>query len=348
MSRVVVLSGGESTEHEVSLASGADVAASLSRRRPVMAIRIDRAGRWWMDGVDIAFSAADILDELEPGDVVFPVLHGGWGENGGLQHELEIRGIRHVGCSADACRTGMSKLATARAAARRGVPTIPTRVLHRSSYLADPDLRTSALARVADWPLIVKPDEGGSSVGVAVASSARELRAALDVAFALDPVVLLQPLVRGAEVSVGVWSGGDHELRATGGSLVHLPDGESAFSYDHKYAGAGGWLEIPAAFPAPVLQQLQSAALDVADAVGVTGLARIDFFVTADGVVLNEINTMPGLRRESHFPRLVSAAGTPYDDLLDGLVHRAARASGRSGGDRRAGLGFHTARTIGA
>lgn len=348
MSRVVVLSGGDSTEYEVSLASGADVAESLSAQHRVMPIRIDRAGMWWMDGVDTAFTAADILDELESDDIVFPVLHGGWGENGGLQRELEIRGIRHVGCSAAACRVGMSKLATARAAARRGVPTIPTRVLHRASYLADPGLLASALARVADWPLIVKPDAGGSSVGVAVVSCLRELRAALDVAFELDPVVLLQPLIRGAEVSVGVWSAGAHGLQATGGSLVHLPEGEAAFSYDHKYSGAGGWLEIPAAFPAPVLRDLQAGALSVAEAVGVKGLARIDFFVTADGVVLNEINTMPGLRRESHFPRLVSAAGTSYDELLDALVRRAARASVRSGDDRWAGQGIRTARTIGA
>lgn len=348
MTRVIVLSGGESTEHEVSLASGADVAQSLAAQHPVMPIRIDRAGRWWMAGVGTSFAAHDILDELEPDDVVFPVLHGGWGENGGLQDELEIRGIRYVGCPAGACRIGMSKLATARAAVRGGVPTIPTRVLHRSSYLADPDLHASALARVADWPMIVKPDAGGSSVGVAVVSSLRELRAALDIAFELDPVVLLQPLIRGAEVSVGVWSGSDHALRATGGSLVHLPEGETAFSYDHKYSGAGGWLEIPAAFPAPILRDLQAAALSVADAIGVVGLARIDFFVTAEGVVLNEINTMPGLRRESHFPRLVSAAGTSYDELLDGLVRRAARASRRSGDDRRSASGIRTARSIGA
>ena len=175
-----------------------------------------------------------------------------------------------------------------------------------------------------------------------------ELDGRVGVAFALDPVVLLQPLVRGAEVSVGVWSGSAHGLQATGGSLVHLPDGETAFSYDHKYSGAGGWLEIPAAFPAPILRDLQAGALRVAEAVGVEGLARIDFFVTADGVVLNEINTMPGLRRESHFPRLVRAAGTEYDELLDSLVRRAARASGRAGGDRRTGRGIRTARTIGA
>ncbi|MFS0911931.1 D-alanine--D-alanine ligase [Microbacterium sp. 179-I 3D2 NHS] len=326
MSRVVVLSGGQSTEHEVSLASGVDAAAALARRHRVTSVRIDRAGSWWIEGAVAAHTASEVLDDLEPDDIVFPVLHGGWGEDGGLQRELEDRGIAFVGASSTACEIGMSKLATARVSARAGVPTIPTRVMHRSAFLADPDLVVSALARVADWPLIVKPEAGGSSVGVAVVSSGRALRSALDDAFELDRTVLLQPLVVGQEVSIGVWSGAHGGLRATGASLVHLPDGETAFTYDHKYAGAGGWLEIPATFPDRVLNDLQSAALDVAATIGVEGLARVDFFVTPDGILLNEINTMPGLRRESHFPRLVSAAGTSYDDLLDGLVAGVAGA----------------------
>jgi D-alanine-D-alanine ligase len=323
MSRVIVLSGGQSDEHEVSLASGADVAAALERRHRVTRVRIDRDGAWRIDGTDVAHTGSEVLDGLDPDDVVFPVLHGGWGEGGGLQRELEARGIRFVGCSSAASEVGISKAATARASAGVGVRTIPTRVLDRAAYFADPDLVVSALARAATWPLIVKPQAGGSSVGVAVVTSARELHAALDESFRLDGVALLQPLIEGQEVSVGVWSGADGRLRATGASLVHLPDGEAAFSYDHKYAQAGGWLEIPATLPDPVLANLQAAALSVAVVVGVEGLSRVDFFVTADGIVLNEINTMPGLRRASHFPRLVAAAGTAYGELLDGLVRLA-------------------------
>lgn len=323
MSRIVVLAGGQSTEHDVSLASGADVAAALAARHEVTLGTILPDGTWTLPGEPGPLTQSAGLDTLRSDDIVFPVLHGGWGEDGGLQRELDGRGIAYIGCRAEACEIGMSKIATAGAAARRGVGTIPTRVLRRSRFFADPDLVAGALARVAEWPLIVKPNTGGSSVGVHVVRRAAEFRAALDDAFTLDDTVLLQPLVTGAEVSVGVWSGADGVLRATGASLVHLPAGEDAFTYDHKYQQAGGWLEIPASLPEPVLERLQAAALETARAVGVDGLARVDFFLHDGNVVLNEINTMPGLRRESHFPRLVAAAGTVYEDLLDGLIARA-------------------------
>lgn len=324
MSRVIVLSGGVSTEHAVSLASGADVAAALEERHSVVSVVIDIDGTWRVEGHAVD-SPDEVLDEIDSMDVVFPVLHGGWGEDGGLQAELDARSIRYVGSPAAACRTGMSKLATARAAASRGISPIPVRVLHRDRFLADPDLLTGALARSADLPLVVKPDTGGSSVGVSVVRSAPQLRAALDEAFLLDPVVLLQPLVHGQEISIGVWTDDAGSMHATGASLLHLPDGEAAFTYAHKYEDAGGWLEIPARLPAQQLAELQKVALETAAAVGVEGLARVDVFATEDAILLNEINTMPGLRRHSHFPRLVAASGTSYDDLLDSLVRQVAR-----------------------
>lgn len=324
MTRVVVLSGGVSPEHEVSLASGADVVAALQERHNVVSVVIDSDGTWRVEG-HAADSPDDVLNEIDSTDVVFPVLHGGWGENGGLQSVLDERGIRYVGSRAAACRTGMSKLATARAAASRGISPIPVRVLHRDRFLADPDLLTSALVRGADLPLVVKPDTGGSSVGVSVVRSGPQLRAALEEAFLLDSVVLLQPLVRGQEISIGVWSDDDGTMRASGASLLHLPDGEAAFTYAHKYEDAGGWLEIPAQLPARQLAEMQRIALQTAAAVGIEGLARVDVFASDDEILLNEINTMPGLRRNSHFPRLVAAASGPaYPDLLDSLVRQVA------------------------
>jgi len=326
MSRVVVISGGTSTEHTVSLASGADVAASLRERHDVLHVVIEQDGTWV--ATDDAGARHDIsaIADLDRDDVVFPALHGGWGEGGGLQTELDDAGIAYVGCDAAASATCMSKAATARAAAAAGVEVIPARLLTRTQYGADPDLITAALARSATFPLIVKPDAGGSSVGVHVATDARTLRAALDDAFRCDALVMLQPLVVGAEVSIGVWSDDDGILRATGASLVHLPDGAATFDYDHKYGDAGARLEIPATLPTAVLADLQDAALRTAAAVRVIGLSRIDFFVVDGRPVLNEVNTMPGIRRASHFPRLVAAAGTVYDDLLDTLVRLAVRS----------------------
>ncbi|KRB35748.1 hypothetical protein ASD93_15050 [Microbacterium sp. Root180] len=289
----------------------------------VISITIDPVGRWLAGNSDHPGPAPSSVIDLQPEDIVFPVLHGGWGENGGLQRELHHRGIRYVGCDSAACEIGMSKRATARTAAQHGVRTIPTRIIRRHEYFADVGLVASALARAASFPLVVKPDSGGSSVGVYVVHNGREMRNALNAAFELDDVVLLQPLIVGAEVSVGVWSGADGVLRVSGASLLHLPSGVDAFSYEHKYAGAGGWLEIPAAICEPASTKLTDAALRTARAVGVVGLSRIDFFLVDDQPVLNEINTLPGLRRESHFPRLIAAAGTSYDDLLAGLVEQA-------------------------
>lgn len=324
MSRVVVLSGGVTAEHDVSLASGADVVAALEHHHDVVSVVIDTEGTWRVEG-HAADSPDEVLGDLEATDVVFPVLHGGWGEGGGLQSELDQRGIRYVGSRTAASRIGLSKLATARAAAAQGISPIPVRVMHRDRYFADPDLLTAAIARTADLPLVVKPDTGGSSVGVSVVHSGSQLRVALDAAFQLDAVVLLQPLVQGQEISIGVWSDDAGEMRATGASLLHLPDGEATFTYAHKYENAGGWLEIPARLPASQLADLQRTALQTAAAVGVEGLARIDVFATHDQILLNEINTMPGLRKNSHFPRLVAAEGTSYEELLDSLVRQVAR-----------------------
>lgn len=328
MTRVVVLSGGTSAEHDVSLASGADVAASLRERYDVLPVVIGREGDWSEADAHGRASGRPVLDGLgfdglAPDDIVFPVMHGGWGEDGGVQRELEARDAAYVGCGVAASEIGMSKLGTARVAERQGVDVIPSRAVSERDFSADPAAATESALGDGDLPLIVKPNNGGSSVGVHVVHSVDELRTALAAVLELDPIALVQPLVDGAEISIGVWSGPEGALRTTGASLVHLPDGSSAFGFDDKYASTGAWIEIPATLPAGQLDASRAAALRTAAAIGVRGLARIDFFIEDGRPVLNEVNTLPGLRRESHFSRLVAAAGTDYDDLLVGLVEQA-------------------------
>lgn len=325
---VIVVSGGATTEHEVSRASGRDVVATLARdpRYLVVDTFVDRDGAWHVGGEDApGRQVGDVLDDLPADAVVFPVLHGGWGEGGGLQHELEVRSIPFVGNGAKASRAALSKRETLRLCAAAGVGVIPTRCVDRARYLADPDLVVSAIRRsVGD--VVIKPDTGGSSIGVHVVTAGTSLRAAFADAFADDAVALVQPLVTGDEVSVGVWQDEDGVARATGASLLHLPHGgsDAGFSYAHKYEGAGAVLEIPAALPADTLDALRSAALRCFDAIGGRGMARVDFFVgEGGGILLNEINTIPGLRHQSHFPRLVAAAGTAYPRLLELLVDAA-------------------------
>ncbi|GAA2003444.1 D-alanine--D-alanine ligase family protein [Microbacterium ulmi] len=329
---MLVLSGGESSEHEVSVASGRDVAAALAETHAVVEVHIDRAGGWRIGGAGSpSFRMDEVLSEVADGTIVFPVLHGGWGEGGGLQAELERRGIRFVGCDAAASARALSKRATARACATAGVRVVPTCALDRAAYVADPGLVSAALRVADDGPVVVKPDLGGSSIGVHVVPRGRSLRAALDDVFAQDATALVQPLIEGREVSIAVWADPDGGLHASGASLLHLPADAAGqgFTFEHKYEGGGAVLEIPAELPGRALDELQAAAFACFAAVGCRDLARIDFFLHEDGrPVLNEINTIPGLRRTSHFPRLVAAAGVGYDELLDALVEAAAaRAS---------------------
>jgi D-alanine-D-alanine ligase len=325
---VVVVSGGASSEHDVSRASGRDVSEALARnpRYLVVDAFVDRLGGWHVGGEDApGGDVADVLDDMPADAIVFPALHGGWGEGGGLQRELELRGIRFVGSGADASRTALSKRTTLRLCAEAGVRVIPTRSIERARYLADPDLVAGTVRRAVD-DVVVKPDTGGSSIGVHVVKAGASLRTALADAFADDAVALVQPLVTGDEVSVGVWQDADGGTHATGASLLHLPDDarHEGFSYAHKYEGAGAVLEIPAALPTDTLEGLQAAALRCFRAIGGRGMARVDFFVEeGGGILLNEINTIPGLRHHSHFPRLVAAAGTPYPRLLELLVDAA-------------------------
>lgn len=337
--QVVVVAGGESSEHDVSVASGADVVASLAESHSVIAVHIDRAGGWHIgEAVGAGYSMDEVLAEVPAASIVFPVLHGGWGEGGGIQSELETRGIRFVGSDSDSSRLALSKIATAAACAAAGVTCIPTRPVERASYFADPDLIASALRRMIDGAVVVKPNSGGSSIGVHVVTAGSSLRAALDDVFAQDSVALIQPLISGQEVSIGVWVDAAGAVQASGASLLHLPSAsdDAGFTYAHKYEDGGAVLEIPADLPAPVLKSLRTAAVTSFEAMGLRDFARIDFFVDDAGqVVLNEINTIPGLRRASHMPRLVASAGTDYDELLCTLVqHAASREASPARGQR--------------
>ena len=328
--RVIVVSGGASTEHDVSVASGRDVSAALSEipGLAVLDVHVDRDGAWHVgDETAPALGFDEVLDETPSDCVVFPALHGGWGEGGGLQRQLEVRGILFVGSGSDASASALSKLECLRLCAAAGVQVIPTWSVSRARFVADPDLVAGAARRAFEGDAVVKPDTGGSSIGVRMVGGGESLRSAFAEALAQSHVALVQPRVTGDEVSVGVWTDGG-VARATGASRLHYPDGAGAggFTYAHKYEGAGAVLEIPAAFPDAVLADLRDAALRCFTALGCRGMARVDFFVDDRGrILLNEINTIPGLRRESHFPRLVAAAGTPYARLVEQLVDDALR-----------------------
>ena len=311
--RIAVIGGGQNCEHDVSLASAASVADTLAADdHDVVRLTIDHDGAWHHDA-GRALDLAEAVALLRGCAVVVPVLHGPRGEDGTVAALCELAGVPYVGSGVGAGALAMDKWATKLVAGALGIATAPGRLL------------TAATAASYVWthPVVVKPVAAGSSRGVTLVSSPDDLAPALAAALALDGRVLVEDLVVGREIDLAV-------LGRPGGGRVVAPALEivvdGVFDFDTKYGG-GADFRIPAALSGGDRAALERAAVAVYDALGCAGVARIDFFLTADGPVLNEVNTMPGFTEQSQVPKMFAAAGTSYADLLDLLVHDALVAA---------------------
>jgi D-alanine-D-alanine ligase len=306
-----VIGGGQNCEHDVSLASAASVAGALDPASyDVVTLTIGRDGTWRDRGLrPIGLSGA--AQVLRGCDVVFPVVHGPRGEDGALAALCELAGLPYVGSGVRPGAIAMDKWTTKLVAQAVGIATAPGVLV------------TAATAEHVRWshPVVVKPVAAGSSQGVTLVDSPGRLRAALDVALGLDDRALVEDVVHGREIDVAV-------LRRSDGSVVASPPLEivtdGLFDYDAKYGGHAD-LRVPAALDEVDAKALEDAALATYDALGCSGVARVDFFLTDDGPVLNEVNTMPGMTEHSQVPRMFAAAGTSYPELLDELVRGAHR-----------------------
>lgn len=309
--RVAVIGGGQNCEHDVSLASAVSVAAALDPATyDVVPLTIGPDGTWRDGGLrPIGLSGATQV--LRGCDVVFPAVHGPRGEDGALAALCELAGLPYVGSGIRPGALAMDKWATKLVAQAIGIATAPGVLVTRA---------TAAHLR---WthPVVVKPVAAGSSQGVSRVDVPEALAPALDAALALDDRVLVEDLVAGREVDVAV-------LRRADGSLFVPPALEivtdGIFDYEAKYGGHADF-RIPAALEETDAKALQAAATGVFEALGCAGVARVDFFLTDAGPVLNEVNTLPGMTAHSQAPRMFAAAGMPYPDLLDELVRGAHR-----------------------
>jgi D-alanine-D-alanine ligase len=304
--RVAVIGGGENCEHDVSLASAASVRSALDPDRyDLVALTIGRDGRW-TDATGASLTLAQAIDELQSCDVVFPVVHGPRGEDGSLAALLEFAGVPYVGSGVRAGALAMDKWATKLVAEAIGVRTARGELVRRGA---------SAPTEVG-MPVVVKPVAAGSSFGVTRVDDARDLASALEQAFELDDRALVEPLVTGREIDIAV-------LRRADGSLVLSAPLEVAvgglFDTRRKYDGLAD-LRVPARITTHELADLEGQAVAMFAALGCAGVARVDFFLTADGLVLNEVNTMPGMTAASQVPRMFAAVGLEYAELLDELV----------------------------
>lgn len=305
--RVAVVGGGQSCEHEVSLASATSAAAALDPERfEVVALTIGTDGTWHGEG-PLGFGAA--VDVLRGCDVVLPLLHGPRGEDGTLAALCELAGTPYVGSGVRAGALAMDKWVTKLVAEAHGIAT------------ARGVLLTAASARSYPWsgPVVVKPVAAGSSQGVALVTDEAALVDALTAALVLDDRVLVEEVLSGREIDLAVLGTADGE-RVVAPALEIAVDG--FFDFSSKYGGSARFL-VPAPLTEAETKELQDAAVTMYDALGCAGVARIDFFLTEDGPVLNEVNTTPGFTEQSQVPKMFAAAGTAYADLLARLVEDA-------------------------
>ncbi|GAA1589317.1 D-alanine--D-alanine ligase family protein [Kribbella sancticallisti] len=317
--KVVVISGGASPEHQVSLASGRGIvkAAELSGHS-VVPLQLDPRGDW-QDGNHEAIGI------LQDADVVVPALHGEGGEDGVIQGFLEQLKIPYVGSGVAASAVGLDKHLTKAVLTAHGIPVTPG-ITVRGEDLKDTESVVQRLkAAGIEFPVFVKPGNGGSSFGVARATDLPSLAAALAVAAGLDPQVLVEQEIQGREIDLAVMEFPDGRVDVAPALEIHADPEQPFFNAAAKYDSGATRFVVPAPLSSALAGRLRSTAIEVFAALGCSGLARVDFFVPADGVPLvNEINTFPGFTPASQFPRMWAAAGMSYAEVVDNLLQTAA------------------------
>jgi len=369
--RVAVVFGGKGPEHAVSCMGGGNMLGSIDRDKyEVIPVGITREGNWvlaaddparlavtggqlpsveavaepgtqvvpWGAGHSLTTSApGQIPDLLGEVDVVLPVLHGPFGEDGTIQGLLEMADVPYVGAGVLASAVSMDKEYMKIIFQAKGLPVGPHVVVRERDWSVEDAEGTTWSAgdpegkRVVDaiaelgWPLFVKPARGGSSIGTSKASDTAQLHAAIAVARSYDPKVIVEAAVEGREIECSVLEGRDGGPPDTSlpGQLL-IDGGEEFWDFEAKYLDAASGMAIPAPIPAEHQQEIRRMSAQAFDAVSCEGLARVDFFYTPRGeILINEINTIPGLSPASYFQKMWEASGLAFPDLIDRLLQTA-------------------------
>jgi D-alanine-D-alanine ligase len=319
---VVVLAGGRSSEHEVSLSSGAAVREGLlAGGHRVVSIEIGHDGRWRRDGAQLSVTPGG---GLLGADVVFPVLHGPYGEDGTVQGLLEMLDVAYVGAGVAASAVCLDKVLFKELASTVTIPQVDYRGVRAARFAS---ARAEVLAEVAELglPVFVKPAHLGSSVGIVKVTVAGALEEALESAFAHDGLVIVEALGAGVEVECAVLqspagAGGTGAIASEPGEILFAGEW---YDYAAKYTPGGMELRVPAGISPSALARVKELAVQSFLATGCEGLARVDFFVDGERVLVNELNTMPGFTPTSVYAKLMAASGVPYPELLERLCRLA-------------------------
>jgi len=317
--RVAVLAGGRSAEHDVSLSSAAAVREGLAAAgHEVLAIEVGRDGVWRRDGEVVTVTPGLGLPGV---DVVFAVLHGPYGEDGAMQGMLETLGVPYVGAGVAASALCMDKVLFKDLAATLGLPQVAYAGIREADYASDPEAALERAAAVG-LPAFVKPAHLGSSVGIVKVARAEGLAGALEAAFEHDALAIVEAAAPGVEVECGVLDSprGEEPLASEPGEIVF---GGEFYDYEAKYTPGGMELLIPARISAAARARVRELAVETFRAVGCAGLARVDFFVDGEQILVNELNTMPGFTPTSVYAKLLDASGVAYPELVDRLCRLA-------------------------
>jgi D-alanine-D-alanine ligase len=360
--RVAVVFGGRSNEHAISCVSAGSILRNLDPGRfDVVAVGITPDGSWVLtdgdpdalaitnrqlpgvsseSGTELALAAnprrAGDLVSLSPGgaevlasvDVVFPVLHGPYGEDGTIQGLLELAGVPYVGAGVLASAAGMDKEFTKKLLLAEGLPIGAHAVLRASQSTLEPAQRESL-----GLPVFVKPARGGSSIGVSRVTNWAELPAAIALARQHDPKVIVEAAVVGRELECGVLEFPDGTVQASTVGEIRVAGvrgrEDSFYDFATKYLDDAAELDVPAKIDDDVSDAVRELAIRAFKAIDCQGLARVDFFLTDDGPMINEVNTMPGFTTISMYPRMWAASGVDYSTLVATMVETAlARGTG--------------------
>ena len=345
--RVAVLFGGKSAEHEISLISARNIVAAMDKKKyQIVAIGIDKEGRWFFDEGQRLLGAAEqaevkltrrsVCTAILPGakqspmiplsprralgevDVVFPVLHGPFGEDGTVQGLLKLANVPFVGAGVLGSAVGMDKDVAKRLLRDAHIPTAKFLVFERG---AQAGIHFAEVKRILGLPVFVKPANLGSSVGISKVSNHKQLGGAISEAFRYDNKILIEESIRGREIECSVL-GNEHPIASLPGEIITRHE---FYSYDAKYIDEkGARLLIPAPLPKALVKRVKEIAIQSFKVLCCEGMARVDFFLRHEReVFVNEINTIPGFTKISMYPQLWEASGISYADLIDRLIQLA-------------------------
>lgn len=348
--RVLVICGGESPEHSVSLVTTKAVLESIDPGHEIILVGITPEGKhillpevgdwnladspkledndleilWPFGGGNLAYFEYREVVPIGQIDVCLPLLHGDNGEDGSIQGLLQLCHIPYVGNGISSSAVAMDKQLTKSLAREAGIPVCDEQVLKHDQFLDDPESTFNLLKESITFPVVVKPARSGSSVGVSVAEDTQELLQSVKSAFEQDERVLIEPRLVGREIEIAVLEDNSGELRTSVGGEIRVGGG-GIYDYQAKYLSNAAELIVPAELSKQELEQAQEYAKAAFMALGCRGLARVDFFLTDEGWILSEVNTMPGFTPISMYPKLWQESGLDYSELISRLIALAIR-----------------------